>query len=205
MPDDVERALRWNHNIHYHRVILAAVRAGARTALDVGTGNGLLAADLHASIPDVTGLDANADVLECARREDSGVNWLHGDVLTYPFEQAAFDVVASVATIHHLPDLRQTFIRLADLTAPGGVLAVVGVAASTRLVDALFDGAGVVQHQWYSRRRSLWEHSAPTVWPPPHSYSDVRRIAAEVLPGMVWTRLALWRYAVVWRKPLISP
>ncbi|GAA1535443.1 2-polyprenyl-3-methyl-5-hydroxy-6-metoxy-1,4-benzoquinol methylase [Microbacterium ginsengiterrae] len=57
-------AARWNNNIHYHRRILDAVPPGARTALDVGTGNGLLAADLHRRIPQVTAIDTDASVLE---------------------------------------------------------------------------------------------------------------------------------------------
>lgn len=194
--------LRWNHNIHYHRLILAAVPQSARSALDVGTGNGLLAADLHKHIPEVTGLDVDADVLESARIEDPEVNWILGDVLTFPFEQASYDVVASVATLHHLPDIAQTLARLADLVAPGGVLAVVGLARSTRPTDVFYDLAGVVQHQFFKRRYSVWEHSAPIVWPPPHSYSDVQRAARRVLPNAEWTRLAMWRYGLVWHKPV---
>ncbi len=41
----------------------------------VGTGNGLLAADLHSLVPGVTGIDADAEVLATARSEDSGVIW----------------------------------------------------------------------------------------------------------------------------------
>ncbi|MGB3481797.1 MAG: class I SAM-dependent methyltransferase [Mycobacterium sp.] len=192
---------RWNNNIHYHRVILEAIPAAARTALDVGTGNGLLAADLHKLLPEVTGLDADADVLESARREDPEVNWLVGDIMTYPFEPASFDVVASVATIHHLPDVTQTLTRLAELVAPGGVLAVVGLARSTRPGDALYDLAGLVQQQRFKRRYGIWEHSAPIFWPPPHSYAEARRAARQVLPGARWTRLTMWRYALIWDKP----
>lgn len=193
--------MRWNHNVHYHRRILDAVPADARTALDVGTGNGLLAAELHNSIPDVTGLDPDAAVLASARREDEGVTWVQGDVMTHPFAPGAFDVVASVATLHHLPDLDQALARLAELTAPGGVVAVVGLARSSRPLDLLYDAAGLLQHRRYERRYGLWEHSAPVVWPPPQSYVDVRRSAARVLPGADWSRLALWRYSIVWTKP----
>jgi trans-aconitate methyltransferase len=92
----------------------------------------------HKYIPDVTGLDADPDVLE--------------------------SVVASVATLHHLPDLTQTLTRLSDLVAPGGVLAAVGLARSTRPSDALYDLAGVVQQQQYKRLYGIWAHSAPIVW-----------------------------------------
>lgn len=198
-------AVRWNNNIHYHGLILDAVPAGARTALDVGTGNGLLAADLHRRVPNVTGLDRDSGVLDSARQEDEGVTWLQGDVMTYPFAEAQFDVVASVATLHHLPDLDAAFRRLAALTAPGGAVAVVGLARSTRPLDLVFDIAGLVQHRRYARRFGLWEHSAPVAWPPPHSYAEVRRSAARVLPGAMWSRLPMWRYAVTWTKPAPMP
>ena len=38
---------RWNHNIHYHGVILKEVLEGVRMALDVGCGNGLLTRELQ--------------------------------------------------------------------------------------------------------------------------------------------------------------
>lgn len=196
--------MRWNNNIHYHRRILDAVPADAQTALDAGTGNGLLAAELHRRVPHVTGLDPDAAVLESARKEDEGVVWLRGDVMTYPFTSGQFDVVASVATLHHLPDLDRAFARLAELTAPGGVVAVVGLARSSRALDLVFDLAGLVQHRRYVRRFGLWEHSAPVIWPPPHSYDDVRRSARRMLPGARWRRLPMWRYAVTWVKPAES-
>lgn len=86
---------RWNHNLHYHRLIPDAVPDRARTALDVGTGDGLLARDLHRLVPEVTGVDLDAEVLERARSEDPDVMWLHGDALTHPFAPGSFDVVAA--------------------------------------------------------------------------------------------------------------
>ncbi len=191
---------RWNHNVHYHRLILDAIPQHALTALDVGTGNGLLAAELEAVVPSVSGIDLDEDALRSARAEAPGVTWVHGDVLTHPFAPGSFDLVASVATIHHLPDLRQAFARLRELTAPHGVVAVVGLARSTRPSDALVDVVGVVQHQYFKRRRFVWEHTAPVVWPPPHSYVQVRDAVRTVLPGATWKRLPLWRYAVLWEN-----
>ncbi|WP_226362749.1 methyltransferase domain-containing protein [Pseudonocardia sp. ICBG1142] len=62
-------ARRWNHNIHYHRLVLDAVPRGAQTALDVGTGNGLLAADLVHRVPQVVAIDLDPTVLRSARSE----------------------------------------------------------------------------------------------------------------------------------------
>ena len=195
-------ARRWNHNTHFHELVLRAVPPGARTALDVGTGNGLLARDLADAGLAVTAIDLDETVLDAARTEhaDAAVHWVRGDVMTADLGQR-FDVVASVATVHHLPDLALALSRLADLTAPGGTLVVVGLARSTRLGDRLFDLAGVVQHRWYSWRRGYWEHSAPTCWPPPHAYVEAERTARAVLTGSRYRRHALWRYSITWTRP----
>jgi 2-polyprenyl-3-methyl-5-hydroxy-6-metoxy-1,4-benzoquinol methylase len=192
---------RWNHNIHYHRIVLDAVPTGARTALDVGTGNGLLATDLRRVVPEVTGIDRDAAVLGSARNEDPSVHWVCGEVLTHDLAPGSFDVVASVATLHHLPDLAQAFRRFAELTAPGGVVVAVGVARVSRPPEALMQVVGAAQHAFLKRRRTFWEHTAPMVWPPHHTYAEVRRVAKAELPGVRWRLLPMWRYAVVWRKP----
>ena len=195
-----DREQRWNHNIHFHRLVTDAVPTGATSALDVGTGDGMLAGELRASVSDVTGIDVDQGVLARAEAEHPGIAWLHDDVMTRDFGRT-FDVVASIATLHHLGDMRGALRRLGALTSPGGVLVVVGLARSTSVGDHAHDAFGVVQHQWFSRTRTYWEHSAPTVWPPPHSYSEVRAAATEELPGVQWKRLALWRYALTWHRP----
>ncbi len=203
MTQDVPSPERpWNHNTHFHARVLDAVPDGAHTALDVGTGNGLLARDLYDAGLDVTAIDLDADVLRATRTAtaDTGIHWLHGDVMGHDFGRQ-FDVVASVATVHHLPDLSAGLARLADLTAPGGTLVVVGLAKPTRLRDHVLGLAGVAQHRWFSWRRGYWEHSAPTCWPPPHSYAQVQHIARAVLMGSEYRRHPLWRYVITWRRP----
>lgn len=193
---------RWNHNTHFHDLVLRAAPPGARTALDVGTGNGLLARDLADAGLAVTAIDLDETVLDAARTEhaDAAIHWVCRDVMAADLGQQ-FDVVASVATVHHLPDLALALSRLADLTAPGGTLVVVGLASSTRLRDRPLDLVGVVQHRWYSWRRGYWEHSAPTCWPPPHSYSEVQRTAWAVLMGARYRRHPIWRYSITWTRP----
>jgi SAM-dependent methyltransferase len=190
----------WNHNTHYHRVVLDAVPAGAASALDVGSGQGLLAAELHRVVPAVTAIDRDADTLAAARAQDPDVHWICGDVQSHPLGR--FDVVASIATVHHLPDLAAALRRCADLVAPGGVLAIVGLARSSGSADLAVDALGVLQDRWLRARYGYLEVTAPTVWPPPHTYREARTIAEAALPGCRWRRLPMFRYAVTWvREP----
>jgi hypothetical protein len=95
----------------------------------------------------------------------------------------------------------QHVVRMRDLLRPGGVLAVVGLARSRTPADAAFDIAGVVAARVHRRRRGYWETTAPKVWPPAETYSQTRRAATAVLPGVRWRRHVLWRYSLVWTRP----
>jgi len=192
----------WNHNIHYYDLALRAAPKSARTALDVGTGDGLLAIRLAERISEVTGIDTDGDIIARAQACTSAdVTWIVGDVLTYDLPSAQYDLVAAVATVHHFPDLERGLRRLADLTSPGGVMVVVGCARSSSAVDYVFEALGTVQHRVLSRTRDYWQHNAPVRTEFPHTYDQVKAVATEILPGMRWRRLPLWRYSLTWHKP----
>ncbi|QAY72645.1 class I SAM-dependent methyltransferase [Agromyces protaetiae] len=200
--DALPRRERWNHNIEYHRVVLDRVPRGARSALDVGTGDGLLAVELSRVVEFVTAIDNDEGVLERAQADAPGsaVGWVCGDFAGYPLAEASFDLVASIATLHHFDDPGGALARMAELTAPGGALVVIGLARSRGIRDAAWEIPAIVTHRITSARREVWEHTAPTT-PPRHTYAEMRVIARGVLPGSRFTRLALWRYAIVWERP----
>jgi len=92
----------WNRNVHYHRVVLAAVPPGSTRALDVGCGEGVLARDLRDVVPHVTAIDRDAPTLALAKQQGGDIDYVLGDLLADPFEPASFDLVASIATLHHV-------------------------------------------------------------------------------------------------------
>jgi 2-polyprenyl-3-methyl-5-hydroxy-6-metoxy-1,4-benzoquinol methylase len=98
----------WNHNLHYHGVILRSIPANCRRALDVGCGQGLLARRIAS---------------HCGEQR---IAFLEGDVVTEAFSANSFDLITAVATLHHLP-LRPALERFRDLLKPGGVLAFIGL------------------------------------------------------------------------------
>ncbi|HEY1738707.1 MAG TPA: class I SAM-dependent methyltransferase, partial [Acidimicrobiia bacterium] len=89
-------ARRWNWNIQHQRVVLDALPRHAGTALDIGSGDGLLSFDLAERGFDVTGIDTDAPSIERAQRDPraiAGTTFVLGDVLDYPFAPHSFDVV----------------------------------------------------------------------------------------------------------------
>jgi 2-polyprenyl-3-methyl-5-hydroxy-6-metoxy-1,4-benzoquinol methylase len=191
----------WNRNVHYHRIVLDAVPMGAGTALDVGCGEGLLARDLRRVIPRVTGLDSHAPTVELARSHPcDGVEFLVGDLLGHHLQLGSFDLVASIAALHHM-DTAAGLSAMRDLVRPGGTLVVVGIARSRYPRDAGWDAAGAVVTRAHMVTKTFREVSAPIVWPPPLTFAETRAVAEVELPGVRYRRLVQGRYSLVWVRP----
>jgi 2-polyprenyl-3-methyl-5-hydroxy-6-metoxy-1,4-benzoquinol methylase len=135
----------WNHNIHYHPLIIAALPSDCYQVLDVGCGEGVLARELSGVARKVTAIDSDAQTIALAKTQNSAVNvdYVLDDFLVHPFEPQSFDAVVSVAALHHM-DTSAALSQMKKLLRPGGTLAVVGLAQSRHAADLMFDLAGVV-------------------------------------------------------------
>ena len=197
--DGVSTQQPWNVNIHYNALVDAEVPTGTQHVLDVGCGDGFLAARLAERVPAVTALDVDAPVLAraAARFADSSVHWMHGDVMTA--ELPSFDAVVSNAALHHIDDTRAAAARLAGLVAPGGTLTVV-----------TFVKPSMRQGPWHltssiacavvNQVKGKWEHTAPIKWPPPDTFSQLRAHVRAVLPDARIRRLVYGRVLITWRR-----
>lgn len=192
---------RWNHSIHYWRKFQDWVPDGPGRALDVGTGEGFVARALAARKWTVTAIDADHESLTRAREQDSdNITYIEGDVMTADLPLGSFDVVSAVGVVHHL-ELVPALERFKDLLAPGGRLLVVGLAWSRWPGGMPWDIGGSLLEKPFRLFRGYWDSRSPTIWPPPHSFGDVRRAAAAVLPGSLFQRKVMYRYTLRWDKP----
>ncbi|SEJ66526.1 class I SAM-dependent methyltransferase [Demequina mangrovi] len=205
---------RWNYNIHYMQPLVAALPEHARTALDVGCGEGYLARRLAARGLEVTGIDVDAAAIARARAQGHTVELLDsteeepaqspsityrvGDALAE--EHGTYDVVTASATLHHL-DLEEGLTYLRDRVAPGGRLVIVGMATPNWPQDLPRDVWATFVDKFHRLFRGYWDHGCDCVWPAPHSFKDVRAAAERLLPGSDYTRELLWRYTLTWDRP----
>lgn len=191
---------RWNANLHALANLLDQIPATARTALDVGCGEGESTRRLRDRVPVVLGLDEHEPSIAQARSEGGDIDYVLGDLLTTDLPADAFDVVCSVAMLHHL-DHRRGLEEMARLVRPGGRILVVGIARSRSLADWTRDAV-----DWLALRRhplfaEQWHTPSPKVWPPPLSYGQAREVSLEVLPGATFERVPFRRYALTWTRP----
>jgi demethylmenaquinone methyltransferase/2-methoxy-6-polyprenyl-1,4-benzoquinol methylase len=91
--------------------------------LDVGCGTGALAARLAAAGYAMTGLDPSAGMLDVMRSRHPEVQAVQGSGAALPFSDGSFDLVLTVASLHHIADpveVRRTLLEMVRVTRPGG-------------------------------------------------------------------------------------
>ncbi|MFF8372531.1 class I SAM-dependent methyltransferase [Streptomyces lydicus] len=208
MPTDGPMPPRpyWNHNVHYHRRVLDAVPAGCARALDIGCGDGFLVAKLAGRVGEVTGVDRSAAMVRLARARGAGLPnaaFVEADVMTAEeLRPGGYDFVSAVAVVHHI-GFEAAARRMAGLLAPGGRLVIIGLANNRTPLDWCVSGAGLPAARLLARRHG--GKSGPPGMPVEDSdmaWGEVRRAARDCLPGSRVRRHLLWRYSVVWDKPL---
>lgn len=189
----------WNHNTHHYPLVVRATPRPCLRALDVGCGEGLLVRALAAQCGRVVGMDRSPEMIEMAQLgAPRNASFVLGDFLTTPVE-GGFDLVASVAALHHM-DFAAALGRMADLLRPRGVLVAVGLASNATPLDWAFAAAGVPVHHALRLWHGYRPHQAPVI-DPTMPWGEVRAAARRVLPGVRWRRHALWRYSLTWTKP----
>jgi SAM-dependent methyltransferase len=101
---------------------------GDERVLDAGTGTGALAFAIAPYVAEVVGIDLVPELLAEARKrahEFPNVNFVEGDVTSIPSDLGAFDLVASVRTLHHIRRPEVAVAEMTRVTRPGGRIIVV--------------------------------------------------------------------------------
>ena len=198
----VQTAMVWDHTSHYHRVLLRAVPAQCKRALDVGCGTGAFARLLARRSESVDALDQSSDVIERARALSSAtpnVRFVETDFMTHPFENEDYDFIAMLASLHHLPFV-DAIERIKRLLRPGGLLGVIGLCRQ----ESLYDHAQSAVAWPVSQALRIWRgrsHDPVPIREPKMTFSEVFDGASRLMPSTVVVNRLFWRYTLLWTKP----
>lgn len=128
------------HTLFATEVLARADRAG--DILEVGCGGGQLLswlADQHPRAR-LTGLDLSAEQVARAKRRvarhGERVHIIQGSALELPFNAGSFDVVISVGSIKHWPDMTRGMCEILRVLRPGGAFYVFELDRGCTLNDA---------------------------------------------------------------------
>jgi SAM-dependent methyltransferase len=95
--------------------------------LDVGCGTGLLASRLSRAGYEMTGVDPSEGMLEVLRGKAPEVHAVQGSGTALPFADDSFDLVLTVAVMHHIADpedVRRTLAEMVRVARPSGRILV---------------------------------------------------------------------------------
>lgn len=100
--------------------MLEAVRtSGAKTALDVGCGEGRFCRMMAARVPKIIGLDPTEHLLEEARWLGRAT-YVKGVAENLPFEDQSFDLVVSYLSLIDIPDIESAYGEFGRVIRKGG-------------------------------------------------------------------------------------
>ncbi|MER7046452.1 class I SAM-dependent methyltransferase [Streptomyces jumonjinensis] len=206
----------FDHNDHYHRLLLRQVPRNCGVALDVGCGTGKFARRLaHLGIG-VDAIDPSQEAVSEARAlseriaDDRSPHFQHADVTEVELPKAHYDFISCLASIHHMPF--DTVAALRDALAPGGILVILGCYPERTWLDWAWSLAAVPVNAVARLAVAVEEKLRPAsaahgreqvkapVRQPAMPLLQIRREAAVLLPGCSIRRLLFWRYLLVFRN-----
>jgi len=124
-PDRIKRA-----EVIASRLASAVNLTVIKTAMEYGSGTGLMSFALKDDIREITLMDDSAEMTKVARQKiiDQKVTNLiavHGDLLEGPLRNERFDFIFIVLTLHHIGDVEELLRKFHNLLSPKGQLAII--------------------------------------------------------------------------------
>jgi len=125
--DAMNRTMTIGLDQRWRRLTAEAVVQPGDRVLDACCGTGDLALAAQRAGGRVTGLDFSERMLERARRKAPEVEWVQGDALALPFEDASFDAATVGFGVRNLDDLERGLAELRRVLRPGGRVGILEI------------------------------------------------------------------------------
>ena len=196
----------------HEAALIEQLPRGMSIALDIGCGTGAVARRLAARCDRVVGIDFSPQMIrEAANRSAefptveyhvaAAEEWLGGS--------RSYDCITTMAVLHHMP-LEPTVRSIARAVRPGGIVLIVDLTSRPGLrnlpLNAIALVAGRLRDLILKRvlvqrklRRAWEEHGGGETY---LTIAEAREVYSRLLPGSRVRDHLIWRYSVLWRKPV---
>jgi ubiquinone/menaquinone biosynthesis C-methylase UbiE len=203
----------WNHNAHYHELLLSQIPEGCRQVLEIGCGTGEFSRLLARRATKVLAIDLSPQMIRIASAHSTlypNIEFVRGDVMSCQFSDEQFDCVATLTTMHHLP-FETVLKKIRKALKPGGVFVCLDLYRRSNLTDLVFDGVAYPTNLFLRLvktgkprapaevREAYAEHGKTDTY---LTLSQVEQACARVMPGARVSRHLFWRYSIVWKKEI---
>jgi demethylmenaquinone methyltransferase/2-methoxy-6-polyprenyl-1,4-benzoquinol methylase len=136
--DLMNRTMTAGLDRRWRRITAEGVVRPGDAVLDACCGTGDLAiADARAG-GRVTGLDFSERMLERARSKAPDLEWISGDVLALPFDDASFDAATVGFGVRNVEDLERALRELRRVLRDGGRLAILEITRPRGLLAPFY-------------------------------------------------------------------
>lgn len=125
--DAMNRVMTAGLDRRWRRITVEQVVRRGDRVLDACCGTGDLAIAARSRGADVVGLDFSEAMLERARSKSSDIDWVRGDVLALPFDDASFDAVTVGFGVRNVEDLEACLHELRRVLRPGGTVGILEI------------------------------------------------------------------------------
>jgi demethylmenaquinone methyltransferase / 2-methoxy-6-polyprenyl-1,4-benzoquinol methylase len=122
----------------WRRLTAETVVRPGDAVLDACCGTGDLAIAAKRAGGRVTGLDFSERMLMRARGKSDSIDWVLGDVMALPFDDASFDAVTVGFGIRNVPDLEAGLSELGRVLRPGGRVACLEITRPEGMLKPFF-------------------------------------------------------------------
>jgi ubiquinone/menaquinone biosynthesis C-methylase UbiE len=190
---------------------LQQIPSNCDQVLEIGCGTGSFSRLLARRSNQVLALDLSPEMIRIARAssdQSPNLEFQVADVLSWEFPPERFDCIVSIATLHHLP-LAPMLTRMKRSLKKGGVLLVLDLFEIESFSDLVLSAVALPVSIAMQVVRRVPLRASPEVraaWAAHDlhdaylTFSQARRICAEVLPGAKVRKHLLWRYSIAWEK-----